>query len=307
MQKIITVVGGSGFIGRHVVQALCREGYQVRVICRDTVSAAYLKTFGQVGQVVLQYGDITKPKTLESFFAGSFAVINLVGILQPSGRQTFKAVQSEGAKIIAELAKNAGAERFIHLSAIGANRIASSRYAQSKKAGEDAVKAAFPDASILRPSLVIGPEDAFFQRFARMAMLAHVLPLIGSGKSRFQPVLVMDVVAATLACLTRSDTKGQTYELGGPDNFTFRELLAMIGHVTHRAIRLVSIPTPIAYVQASLFECLPITAPFTRDQIRLLAHDNVVAPDAKNFASLGITPTAITSMLPEYLSRFVRT
>lgn len=306
MQKIITVVGGSGFIGRHVVQALCREGYTVRVLCRDVIAAAPLKTFGQVGQVVLQHADITRPATLSGALTGSYGVINLVGILQPSGRQKFNSVQAEGAKLIAELASKEGVKRLIHISAIGADRIQNSRYAKSKKTGEDAVKSIFPTATILRPSLVVGAEDGFFQRFAQMSNLLPILPVIGSGKNRFQPVYVLDLVAAILACLKREDAKGAIYEIGGQHVHSFKELLAMIGHTTHRCICLLHIPRPIAYVMALAFELLPCKAPFTRDQLRLLAHDNVVAEDALTLASLGITPTPLADMLPHILSRFIR-
>lgn len=306
MQKIITVVGGSGFIGRHLVQALCREGYMVRVICRDTIEAGFVKTFGQVGQVVLQHGDITKPETLAGAFAGSYGVVNLVGILFQSGRQKFKAVQTDGARRVAEEAKKAGAERFIQISAIGADRASDSVYAASKLAGEQAVRDAFPGATILRPSLVVGPEDGFFQRFARMASIFGALPLIGGGKTRFQPVYVLDVVNAILASLTRSDAPGTIYELGGTETYSFKDLLEMIGKMTNRHICLIPAPRILAMTKAFFFELLPITPPITRDQVRLLKYDNVVAADAKGFAALGIRPVPITSVLPHLLARFVK-
>lgn len=306
MQKIITVVGGSGFIGRHLVQALCREGYMVRVICRDTVEGAYVKTCGQVGQVVLQHGDITKPQTLAGAFAGSYGVVNLVGILQQSGRQKFKTVQADGARHVAEAAKAAGAERFVQISAIGADRAHDSQYASSKLAGEQAVRAVYPNAVILRPSLVVGPEDGFFQRFGRMAMNIGVLPLIGSGTTRFQPLYVLDVVEAILASLTRNDVQGQTYELGGPDVFTLKDLLSLIGKTTTRCVCVIRIPSCIASFKAFFLELLPIRAPFTRDQVRLLKYDNVVAEDAKGFRALNINPVAITSVLPTLLARFMK-
>ncbi len=306
MQKIITVVGGSGFIGRHLVQALCREGYMVRVICRDTVEAAYVKTCGQVGQVVLQHGDVTLPQTLAGAFAGSYGVVNLVGILQQSGRQKFKTVQADGARNVAEAAKAAGAERFVQISAIGADRAHNSTYAATKLAGEQAVRAVYPNAVILRPSLVVGPEDGFFQRFARMAMNIGVLPIIGSGATRFQPVYVLDVVEAILASLTRNDVQGQTYELGGPDVFSLKELLGLIGKTTTRCVCMVRIPSCFASFKAFFFELLPIRAPFTRDQVRLLKYDNVVAEDAKGFRALNINPVAIASVLPTLLARYMK-
>lgn len=306
MQKIITVVGGSGFIGRHLVQALCREGYMVRVICRDTVEAAFLKTFGQVGQVVLQHGDVTQPNTLVGAFAGSYGVVNLVGILRQSGRQKFKAVQTDGAKRVAEEAKKAGAERFVQISSIGADRAHDSNYAASKYAGEHAVRAVFPGTTILRASLVVGPEDNFFQRFARMAMTCGTLPLIGTGATRFQPVFVLDLVQAILASLTRADVLGSTYELGGPETYSFKELLELIGKITTRHVRLVRIPRVVASLQAGLLELLPFAPPITRDQIRLLKYDNVVAADAKGFRALNMTPVAITSVLPTLLARFMK-
>ncbi len=306
MQRIVSVVGGTGFIGRHLVQALCREGYIVRVLCRDIVEGAFVKTFGQVGQVVLQHADVTNPETLKGALKGSFAVVNLVGILQPSGRQKFAAIHHSASALLAQQAKAEGAERFIQLSALGIEKVPESAYAASKKAGEDAVRAAFPAATILRPSLVIGPEDGFFQRFARMAMIAHTLPVLGSGKNLFQPVYVLDVVASILACLARAEVLGKTYELGGDARYSFREMLAMIGTTTHRNICLISIPMPIAKMQAFFFDLLPFEAPFTRDQLKLLKHHNIVSEGALTLRDLGVTPTAIAAVLPQLLARFMR-
>lgn len=301
--KIITVVGGTGFIGRYAVKLLAKAGYTIRVIARHTDRAAALKTTGEVGQIVPVYGDLAKPETLEGKLEGSYAVINLVGVLFESGKQNFSALHAQGAEKLAKLAKAAGAKKFIHISAIGVDKAHPSKYARTKATGEKAVIAAFPEASILRPSIVFGAEDGFYNKFASMAVYSPALPLIGGGNTRFQPVYVMDIARAVLACVQQDNFKGQVFELGGPNVYTFRQILEYILAVTGRKRKLVYLPTGIASIMGLFSEALP-APPLTRDQVKLLGYDNIVSPDAKGFMQLGITPTAAEAVVPGYLARY---
>jgi len=302
---LVTIVGGSGFIGRHTVRLFAEAGWRVRVLVRDTVKADFLKMAGYPGQIVLDHADITRPETLEGKFAGSIAVVNLVGVLYSKGRQKFDAVHVRGAKAVAEQASKVKANTLVHVSALGAGK-ADAKYAETKKAGEDAVRAAFPAATIFRPSLVIGPEDEFFQRFARMATLAPALPLVGGGHTKFQPLLVTDLAAAIFYAAKTPETAGNTYELGGPEVFNFRQLLQLMRSITKQKIALVTLPAPIASAMGFGCELLPLPPMITRDQVRMLKTDSVVGDGAEGFAALGITPAAIQSKLPEYLSRYTR-
>jgi uncharacterized protein YbjT (DUF2867 family) len=303
--SLVTVVGGSGFIGRYIVRKLCQHGYRVRVLCRDTVAAKHLLVSGDVGQVSIEHADVTRPETLADGVRGSDAVIYLPGLLFQSGRQRFSRVHVEGAKHVAEAASAAGATRFIHMSALGVDA-STSRYAKTKLAGEKAVREAFPEVTIFRPSLVIGAEDGFFQRFARMNMVAPALPLIGGGKTRFQPVFVEDIAEATLQCLADDSTCGHTYALAGPETYSFRELLEIMAKTTGQPIRFIPLPRPLAMVIGFFNELLPIAPQITRDQVRSLRTDNVAPIDMPGLASLGITPTNIHAMLPSLLKRFVK-
>ena len=305
---LVTVVGGSGFVGRHTVKALAQAGWRVRVLCRDAVGAEFLKTAGNVGQISIEYADITQPETLKGKFVGSTAVVSLVSILYQQGRQKFDAINVHGARAVAQAAKQAGAKRFVHVSALGVDRATDTRYGSTKLAGEKAVREVFPAATILRPSLIIGPEDGFFQRFARMAQLSPVLPLIGGGKTAFQPVLVTDVATAICNALTRDDVAGKTYELGGKQVYRFRQLLELMNHVTRAHTRLISLPTPVAALKGALFDILPLpfAPPLTRDQVKLLKYDNVLNPKALGLEELGITPASVEAALPELLARFIR-
>lgn len=300
---IITVVGGSGFLGRHLVKLLAAQGFRVNVLCRDTVAASFLKTSGTVGQIVLQHADLTRPETLSGKLAGSYAVINLVSILYQSGRQKFHRINVEGAHALAEEATRAGAQRFIHISALAVERATHTRYGSTKLAGEQMVREAFPAATILRPSLIIGPEDRFFQRFARMAQLAPALPLVGGGHTLFQPVLVEDVAKAILAAL---DKPSATFELAGPETYSFKQLLALMNRVTNKHTRLAYLPVPLAYLMGTACELLPFPPAITRDQVRMLDTDNVKNPESSGFETLGITPVTIESVLPSLLARFVK-
>ena len=299
---VATVFGGSGFLGRYVVKRLAAAGYTVRVAVRDPEAALFLKPMGSVGQVVLLSASVTDDAAVARAVDGAAVVVNLVGILAEAQPGDFRRIHAQGAGRVAKAAAAAGVQHFVQVSAIGAAASARSLYASSKGEGEQAVRAAFPGAVILRPSLVFGPEDAFFNRFGAMAAMAPVMPVI-AGSSRFQPVYVGDVADAVMAALAREDAAGRTFELGGPRVWTFRELLAWILQQTGRKRPLVAIPMALANLQATLLEKLPGKL-LTRDQLLLLGQDNVVAPGAAGLAALGITPTPAELVVPRYLQRF---
>lgn len=298
---IVTIVGGSGFVGRHTVKRFADAGWRVNILCRDIIAAEFLKTAGTVGQIVLQRVDITDPKTLEGKFAGSDVVINLVSILYQSGKQKFDRINVGGAKAIAEHAKKAGAKKLIHVSAL--NPCGDSKYGKTKRDGEAAVVGAFPDAFILRPSLIIGEEDEFFQRFGRMSLISPFLPVIAGGGTRFQPVTVENVAEAIFVAAT-TEPNGRTFELGGPKTYTMKELMKLLLSLTGRRNRLLSIPKGIALLMGLGCELLPFRPQITRDQVRLLGIDNVLSGTTHGLADLGIAPTAIESVLPNQLERF---
>lgn len=302
--KIITVVGGTGFVGRYVVELLAARGYQVRVIARDVTSDARVKTAGNVGQIKLVSGDITKPESLKDKLKGSYAVVNLVGILFQKGRETFDAVQAKGAGELAMLAKASGAKRFVHVSAIGADANSSSGYAKTKAAGEQAVKAAFPASVILRPSIIFGAEDNFFNKFATMLSFTPFLPLIGGGATKFQPVYVGDVAEAVCVAIENESACGKTYELGGPNVMRFCEVLEFIGNTTRRNPVFFTLPYGIAGIMGCFAGLLP-NPPLTADQVKLLKSDNVVT-SANTLASLGITAQSPRNIVPSYLARYAR-
>lgn len=299
----VTVFGGSGFIGRSIVRELARRGALVTVGCRSTEGAKFLKPMGTVGQVTPVKADVTQFGQVARALADSDLVISLVGILHESGRNTFEAVHASGPGLIARAAAEAGVRRLVHISAIGADVESSAAYARTKALGEQALRAAFPEATVLRPSIVFGPDDDFFNRFASLATFAPALPLIGGGATRFQPVYVQDVAQAVLRVLEQPDSAGQTYELGGPRTYSMREILQLV--LTHTARRRALVPLPffIARLQAGVLELLPVP-PLTRDQVEMLRSDNIVAPDCPGLADLGIEPTACEVVLPTYLDRF---
>jgi NADH dehydrogenase len=301
-RHVATVFGGSGFIGRYVVKRLAQQGYVVRVAVRDPEAALFLKPMGAVGQVVPLFASVTNEGTVHRAIEGADIVVNLVGALAETRSASFQAVHTEGAERIARLSAAAGVARLAHISAIGADPASPSRYGATKGAAEQAVRAAFPQATILRPSLVFGLEDQFFNRFADMARLLPFMPVI-SGHTKMQPVYVCDVADAIMAALTRLDAPGQTYELGGPRVWTFREILAYILKETNRHRRLVEVPMGIASVQASLMQYLP-GSPLTPDQLLMLSRDNVVSAEALGLTDLGITPTPVELVVPAYLARF---
>jgi NADH dehydrogenase len=299
---LVTVVGGSGFLGRYIVQRLAEAGLRVRVAVRHPETALFLKPLGSLGQVQLVRGDITSDAQMAAAFDGAAAGVNLVGILAESGKQRFDAVQAEGAGRAARAAAAAGVRHYVQVSAIGADTASPVPYARSKAQGEAAVLAAIPTATILRPSLVIGPEDQFLNRFAAMARLSPVLPVI-AGNTRFQPVFVMDVAAAVVAALNSPAAAGRTYELGGADVLSFRAILAIINAETRQQRRLVEVPDWIAALMAKLGDVLPFM-PMTSDQLAMLGKDNVVTSGMPGLADLGVLPTPMAAFVPAMLERY---
>jgi uncharacterized protein YbjT (DUF2867 family) len=305
---LITLYGGSGFIGRHVVRAIAKTGARMRIAVRRPELCGHLQPLGGVGQINVVQANVRFPDSLIGPAEGADAVINLVGILFPTGKQTFNAVQDEGARHVAEAARTASARALVHVSAIGADKDATSVYARSKAAGETAVAEVFPAAVILRPSVVFGPEDDFFNRFGALARIAPVLPLIGGGHTRLQPVFVGDVAKAVVASLTGKAVAQAPYELGGPEILTLKQVMQRVLDYTMRRRLLVPLPFWLATVQAAFLQWLP-TPPLTVDQVRLLRIDNVVSEAAtrrgRTLQGLGITePIAIEAVVPDYLERF---
>ena len=306
-RALITIYGGSGFIGRHVVRAIAKTGARMRVAVRRPDLAGHLQPLGGVGQINPVQANVRFPDSLLAAAQGADAIINLVGILFPSGKQTFKAVQDEGARHVAEAARAAGVHTLVHVSAIGADPEASSAYARSKAEGEAAVREVFPDAVILRPSIVFGPEDDFFNRFAALARIAPALPLIGGGRTKFQPVFAGDVAKSVVAALTGEAKAEAPYELGGPEALTLREVMERVLTYTMRKRLLVPEPFWLAKLQAAFLQLLP-KPPLTIDQVRLLESDNVVSEGAKRarrtLEGLGIEPVAVAAVVPAYLEQF---
>lgn len=300
-RRLITVFGGAGFLGRHIVRRLARDGWIIRVASRDRERPQFLKIYGDPGQVVPIIADVTRAGSVIPAVLDADAVINLVGILAPRGRNSFDAVHAQGAANVAAAARDAGATRLIQLSAIGADPESPSVYARTKAAGEQAARSAFPDATILRPSVVFGPEDDFFNRFARMARMLPVLPTF---ESKVQPVYVGDVADAAIKVLEDPATKSKTFELGGPRVMTYREVMEIVLKETGRRRLLLPLPLWIAAIQAWFLEKLP--APMlTRDQVKLLGIDNVVAADALGLKDLGIPPTAVEAIVSTYLGSYM--
>ena len=304
--KLVTVFGGSGFIGRHVVRALAKRGYLIRVATRRPELAGHVQPLGNVGQIQPVQANLRMRWSLDRAVEGAAHVINLVGILHNSGAQTFSAVQAEGAKNVAEAAKAVGA-RLTHGSAIGADANSKSAYAHTKALGEKAVFETVGDAVIFRPSIVFGPEDHFFNRFANMARYSPVLPLIGGGKTKFQPVYVGDVAEAVARSVEGKVEGGRIYELGGPQVLTFKECMEELLTVIERKRILLPVPWWVANMQASLLGLLPNPV-LTKDQVLQLREHNIVsdaaARESRTLAGLGIQPQSIGTILPSYLWRF---
>jgi uncharacterized protein YbjT (DUF2867 family) len=306
LETLVTVFGGSGFLGRHVVRALARLGYRVRVAVRRPELAGFLQPAGRVGQIHAVQANLRHPASVEAATRDADVVVNLVGILFESGRQTFDAVQAFGAEAVALAAAAYGA-RLVHVSAIGADQNAPSRYARSKATGEKLVLAAVPSAVILRPSILFGAEDDFFNKFAAMARLSPALPLVGGGHTRFQPVFAGDVAAAVVAAIEGRAKDRGPYELGGPEVKSFKELMQFVLATIERKRLLVPIPFALAKLQASFLQLMPKPL-LTTDQVELLRGDNIVSGEAKRegrtLEALGIDPISMATLVPSYLWRF---
>ena len=316
--KLITVFGGTGFIGRHLVQRLAARGARVQVAVRHPSDAAPLQPMGDVGQIAAVQASVTNEGSVRAAVAGADAVVNLVGILYESGRMTFDAVHRQGAENVARAAKDAGVGWLVHMSAMGADPESHSDYATSKAAGEEAVREAFPEAAIVRPCVVFGPEDGFFNLFASIARFSPILPVFGcpkpsfhdgridiygDGGVKFQPVYVGDVAGAIVKCIEDPACAGKTFELGGPAVYSFKQIMEMICRETGRKRLLIPFPYTIATLQASFLQLLP--KPFlTTDQVELLKHDNVVSGKLPTLVDLGIEPTGAEGVIPIYLDRY---
>jgi uncharacterized protein YbjT (DUF2867 family) len=309
VDTLVTVFGGSGFLGRHVVRALARRGYRIRVAVRRPDLAGHLQPLGRVGQIHAVQANLRYPASVEAAARDAEVVINLVGILFERGRQRFDAVQAFGAEAVALAAAAFGA-RLVHVSAIGADENAPSLYARSKAIGEKLVLSAMPNAIIMRPSILFGPEDDFFNRFAAIARISPALPLVGGGHTRFQPVFAGDVATAIATAVEGLARPGVIYELGGPEVRTFKELMQFVLTATERRRLLVPIPYRVAQLQAFFLQFLPKPL-LTPDQVEMLKHDNIVSAEAqregRTLAELGVDPVGIEAVVPSYLTRFRKT
>jgi len=303
----VTIFGGSGFLGRHIVRAIAKTGARMLIAVRRPHLANYLQPLGGVGQINFVQANVRYPETLVRAAAGSDAVVNLTGILAPSGNQTFEAIHAEGAENAAKAAVEAGVSTMVHISAIGADPDSPAAYGRTKAAGEAAVLRHFPKAVILRPSIVFGPEDDFFNRFAAMARISPALPLIGGGRTKLQPVFVGDVAKAVVAGLEGRARGGHIYELGGPEIVTMEEVMRRVLAYTDRNRMLVNLPFWAASFMAQFLQYMP-GAPLTPDQVRMLKDDNVVSEAAdeagRTLEGLGITEVPMQAVVPDYLERF---
>jgi NADH dehydrogenase len=310
LDTLVTVFGGSGFLGRSVVRALAKREYRIRVAVRRPELAGHLQPLGRVGQIHAEQVNLRYPTSVEAAMRGSQVAVNLVGILVESGAQTFDAVHVGGAAAVAKAAAIAGAD-MVHVSAIGASDASPSRYARSKAAGEKAVLAAVPSATVLRPSVVFGPEDQFTNRFAALARMSPVIPLVGGGTTKLQPVYVGDVASAVADAVDGKTRPGATYELGGPEVLTMRETIEIILATIGRERMLLSLSFGLAKLQALLLQFAPEALKLTPDQVELLRSDNVVSEAARDagltLEGLGITPDSLEAVIPQWLWRFRKT
>ena len=309
MSKLVTIIGGSGFVGRYIARRMAKEGWRVRVAVRRPNEALFVKPYGTPGQVEPVACNIRDDASVRSVLAGADAVVNCVGVLNGVGKNTFDAVQAEGAGRVARIAASLGIARLVQISAIGADAQSDSDYARTKGQGEAAVLAAFPSAVILRPSIIFGTEDQFFNRFAAMTRMGPILPVVGAN-TRFQPVHVDDVAQAAVRGAIGAAAPG-VYELGGPEVDTFRGLMGRMLKVIQRRRAVVNMPFFVARIMGFAFDMIQAVTlglienrMITRDQVKNLARDNVVSLGAKGLADLGITPTAMEAVLPEYLWRY---
>lgn len=307
MQGLVTVFGGSGFIGRHAVRALVRDGWRVRVAVRRPNKRPELKVIGDVGQIELVQANVRDGASVARALAGADAAVNLVGVLYEAGPQKFDALHADAARDIAQAAAARGITRFVQMSALGADPNSSSAYARSKAQGEAAVRAAIQTATIIRPSVAFGIDDSFFNKFAGMAAVSPVLPLVGGGKTRFQPVFAGDVGAAIAACLDGDQAQGKTYELGGPGVYSFKELMQLMLKETLLSRVLAPLPFELAGplgVLGGLTSLVGFAPLITRDQVEMLRTDNVVSDGARGLKALGVTATPLEAVLPTYLWRY---
>lgn len=302
-QKTATVFGGTGFIGRYVVRELARLGFTIKVATRIPEKAYFLRPYGVVGQIVPFLCNLKDQVSIDQAIAGSSVVVNCVGILNQTRHNRFQRIHIDAPAMIAASCAKSGVDRLIHISSLGVDK-AGSHYAASKLAGERKVFEGFPNATILRPSVVFGPEDDFFNMIARMAMLLPVLPLIGGGRTKMQPVYVADIAAAIIAALTRHDTHGGVYELGGPEVLTLKEIYKHVFAWTGKSRLLISLPFPLAKIKAFFVQFIPPKPLLTPDQVESLKTDTVVSPYAMGLADLGIQPTGMELIVPGYLERF---
>jgi len=306
MQNLVTVFGGSGFVGAQTVRQLAKAGWRIRVAVRNPAAAYAMRLHGDVGQIDIVQASVRNEPSLRRALSGATAAVNLVGVLRETGRQGFQAIHVMGAHNVAAAARAEGVGRVVQMSALGADLNSESKYARTKAEGEAAAREIYPDAVVVRPSIVFGPEDAFFNRFAAMAQISPVLPLIGGGHTRFQPVFVGDVGKALARIVALPEAAGQTYELGGPAVFTFRQLMElMLAEIGKRRF-LASIPWPLAGLMGAAGDLAGavIEPPVTADQVTLLKTDNVASGAYPGLTELGITPTTLEAVLPSYLYRY---
>ncbi len=310
MHGLVTVFGGSGFVGRQTVRALAKRGLRVRVACRRPNLADRMRLLGDVGQIEIMQANIRMPSSIDRALDGAEACVNLVGVLYEGGRQRFHSLHAQGARAIAEAAAARGITRLVQVSAIGADAASPSKYARTKALGEVAAREPVSQAVVIRPSVVFGKDDDLFNRFAAMAAKSPVLPLPGGGATRFQPVFVGDVAQAIAACVTDPASAGRTYELGGPQIYSFRDLMVLTLAQIQRQRILLPLPWPVARLVGSagdLFAAVsPFAPPLTSDQVELLKSDNVANPALPGLATLGIRPTAVEAIVPTYLYRYRR-
>jgi len=304
MQGLVTVFGGSGFVGGQVVRALAKAGHRVRVAVRNPNLAYRMRMLGDVGQIEVVQANVRNAPSVARAVDGAEAVVNLVGVLWENGRQKFQTLHVMGAKTVAEQAKAAGVKRLVQVSAIGADVKSSSKYQRTKAEGEAAVRAAFPGAVVIRPSIVFGAEDKFFNKFGQMAALFPALPLIGGGETKFQPVYVADVAAVIAKAVAHPAAEGLTYELGGPAVYSFKALMELILRETGRNRVLASIPFFAAGLIGKVGDLSPIAPPLTSDQVESLKTDNVADHGLPGLAEAGVVPTAVEAVVPSYLYRY---
>ena len=305
--RLITIIGGSGFVGRHIVRALARRGYRIRVACRRPDLGGHLQPLGNTGQIMMVQANVRYPASLAAACEGAYAVINLTGVLHSGGAQSFDAVHVFGAEASAKAAKAAKARLFIQMSAIGADENSTAAYARSKAEGEKRARAQFPGTIVLRPSIVFGPEDSFFNRFAELARFSPFLPLIGGGETQFQPVFAGDVGEAVARLIDKGEADGRVYELGGPEILSFKALMQFTLETIGRKRLLLPLPWSIAKIQAAILGLLPNPL-LTTDQVELLRYDNVVSELARREErtpdGLGVSPQGIEGIVPGYLYRY---